>query len=146
MFPRKIKITLLLAMVFVNGCAIHQNVKPVERFDDKQVCIIEKPSVKEGFLNTYSRVLTNKGYSVKKLPASASLIDCPITSTYNAIWKWDMALYMALAEIKVYQNGKPIGDASYDSLSGDGNLGKFIDAEKKITELVNQLFPGHIKR
>lgn len=51
---------------------------------------------------------------------------------------------MALAEITVYSNGKPIGEATYDSLSGDGTLSKFVDAEKKITELVNQLFPGDV--
>lgn len=137
--------TLLLLVTAFSGCAIHQNVKPVERFDDKQICIIEKPAVKPGFLETYSRVLTRKGYVVKQLSPSASLVDCPVTSTYNARWKWDMALYMALAEIMVYKNGKPIGEATYDSLSGDGNLGKFVDAENKITELVNQLFPDDMR-
>lgn len=137
--------TLLLLVTAFSGCAIHQNVKPVERFDDKQICIIEKPAVKPGFLETYSRVLTRKGYVVKQLPPSASLVDCPVTSTYNARWKWDLALYMALAEIMVYKNGKPIGEATYDSLSGDGTLSKFVDAENKITELVNQLFPGDMR-
>lgn len=137
--------TLLLLVTAFSGCAIHQNVKPVERFDDKQICIIEKPAVKPGFLETYSRVLNRKGYVVKQLPPSASLVDCPVTSTYNARWKWDLALYMALAEIMVYKNGKPIGEATYDSLSGDGTLSKFVDAENKITELVNQLFPGDMR-
>jgi hypothetical protein len=140
----RVPISLLL-VTFFTGCAIHQNVKPVERFDDKQVCIIEKPAVKAGFLETYSRVLTNKGYVVKRLPPSASLVDCPVTSTYNARWQWDLALYMALAEIMVYKNGKPIGEATYDSLSGGGTLSKFVDAENKITELVNQLFPGDVR-
>jgi hypothetical protein len=134
-------ITLFIFTILLTGCAIHQKVKPVSAFDEKQICIIEKPEVKEGFLNTYIKVLSEKGYAVKKLPASASIIDCPITSTYNARWQWDMALYMALAEIAVYKNGANIGEASYDSLNGSGNMGKFVNAEKKITELVNQLFP-----
>lgn len=83
---------VLLFGTLMTGCAIHQTVKPVERFDGKRVCIIEKASVKAGFLETYSRVLTSKGYEVKTLPPSASLVDCPVTSTYNAKWKWDMAL------------------------------------------------------
>lgn len=49
---------------------------------------------------------------------------------------------MAYAEIKVYQGGKTIGEAKYDSQRGGANMGKFIDADKKINELVNQLFPG----
>lgn len=139
----KIALCSYLALV-TTGCAIHQSVKPVEHFEGKRVCIIEKSSVKAGFLETYSRVLAGKGYDVKTLPPSASLIDCPVTSTYNAKWKWDMALYMALAEITVYSNGKAIGEATYDSLSGDGTLSKFIDAEKKIAELVNKLFPSDV--
>ncbi len=85
-----------------------------------------------------------KGYQVRQLPASASLVQCPITSTstYTANWRWDLATYMALAEIKVYNQGKPVGEAKYDAMHGGGNMGKFIDADKKINELVNQLFPG----
>ena len=52
---------------------------------------------------------------------------------------WDIALYMAYAAIKVYHNGKLDGEAIYDSRSGGGNFSKFIDAEPKIRELVEQL-------
>lgn len=133
----------VITVVLVStGCAIHQTVKPVDRFDDKQVCIIENSAVKGGFVDAYQRTLIAKGYTVRLLPASASLIECAITSTYVGNWRWDLALYLAYAEIKVYANGKPIGEAKYDSLRGGANMNKFIDAEKKIVELVNQLFPG----
>jgi hypothetical protein len=49
---------------------------------------------------------------------------------------------MAYAEIKVYKSGMPSGEAKYDALGGGANMGKFIDADTKIVELVNQLFPG----
>ncbi len=113
------------------------------QFNSKLVCIVEKPAVKAGFIETYKRVLTAKGYEVRQLPESASLVECPITSTYTANWRWDLATYMAFAEIKVYKDGAPAGEAIYDSMRGGANMGKFIDAEKKITELVNQLFPGN---
>lgn len=135
----------LIAALF-SGCAIHQKVTPVEKTDDRQVCIIEKPSVRPGFLETYKRVLTARGYAVKQLPQSASLVECAVTSTYNASWRWDLALYMALAEINVYRNGKPVGEAHYDSQRGGANFGKFIDAEAKITELVSQLFPENLSQ
>lgn len=133
-----------ILVVLISGCAIHQTVKPVAHFDDRVICIIEKPSVKAGFLETYKRVLTGKGYQVRQLPPSASLVECTITSTYTATWRWDLSLYMAFAEIKVYKSGKPVGEAAYDSQSGGANPGKFIDAETKVTELVNQLFPGGV--
>lgn len=128
--------------VLVSGCAIHQTVKPVERFGGKQICIVENSAVKPGFVESYKRALTSKGYSVRQLPASASMTECEIVSTYMASWRWDLALYMAYAEIKVYNNGKPTGEAKYDAQRGGANMSKFIDADKKIAELVNQLFPG----
>ena len=126
----------------LGGCAIHQTVQPVERLEAKQICIVQNGDVREGVFESYRRALEAKGYAVRKLPVGASLIECPITSTYTANWRWDLAMYMAYAEIKVYSNGKPVGEAKYDSTRGGGNMGKFIDADKKITELVNQLFPG----
>ncbi|MFG6447048.1 Sbal_3080 family lipoprotein [Roseateles sp. BYS180W] len=126
----------------LSGCAIHQNVKPVGNLDQKQVCVIENPSIRSGFLDAYVRSLNAKGYQVRKLPLSASLVECNITSTYTAHWRWDLALYMAYAEIKVYNVGKPIGEAKYDATRGMGSMNKFIDADKKISELVDQLFPG----
>ncbi len=134
--------TGLLVSVALGGCAIHQTVKPVEGLEGRQVCIIENPAVRAGFIEAYKRSLVNKGYVVRQLPASAAMTDCPVTSTYSANWRWDLALYLAYAEIKVYRDAKPVGEAKYDSQRGGANLAKFIDAEQKVDELVNQLFPA----
>jgi len=56
-----------------------------------------------------------------------------------------MALYMALAEIKIFRNGEKVGEAIYDSRKGSfagGGFKKFIKGEEKIFELVNLLFPN----
>ncbi|WP_267877742.1 hypothetical protein [Duganella guangzhouensis] len=37
---------------------------------------------------------------------------------------------------------KPVGEALYDANRAGLNTGKFIDADKKIRELADQLFPG----
>lgn len=137
-----IRAWLATGAAVLSGCAIHQNVRPVERLEAKQVCIVENSAVRAGFYESYKRALVAKGYEVRQLPADASLIECRITSTYTANWRWDLALYLAFVEIKVYDNGKPVGEAKYDSTHGGGNMNKFIDADKKINELVNQLFPG----
>jgi hypothetical protein len=100
-------------------------------------------AVKEGFYDSYRRALARRRATLSSgsryLRQSGT---AAITSTYTAKWRWDLALYMAYAEIKVYGNGQLIGEATYDSQRGGGNMGKFIDADKKITELTNQLFPG----
>jgi hypothetical protein len=132
-----------LAMVLaLAGCAIQQTVRPVEKLQDRQICVIENPAVRAGFMEAYTRSLTTKGYTVRQLPPSAAITACPVTSTYTANWRWDLALYMAYAEIRVYDNGQPVGEARYDSQRGGANMGKFIAADKKIDELVNQLFRG----
>lgn len=141
MLNKKIALAALIPVV-ITGCAIHQTVRPVGVVDSREICVIEAPAVKEGFLDSYMGALRNKGFTVRKLAPTASLIECRITSTYTANWRWDLATYMAYAEIKIYDNGKPVGEAKYDALRGGGNMEKFIKADKKIAELVDQLFPG----
>jgi hypothetical protein len=134
---------LVLASAFLAGCAINQTVKPVERFEGTQVCIVVNPAVSQkGFLETYTRVLSEKGYTVKQLQAGSAVTECPVTSTYTANWRWDLALYMAYADIKVFSNGQQSGQAVYDAMRGGANMNKFIKGDAKITELVDQLFPG----
>jgi hypothetical protein len=137
---------ITLISVALAGCAINQTVKPVDRFEGKHICIVDNPAViNQGFLATYQRVLTEKGYVVRQLPVGSPLTACPVTSTYTANWRWDLAMYMAFADIKVYSNGQQAGQATYDALAGGANMGKFIKGETKIEELVNQLFPGSAK-
>ncbi len=134
---------VLALTVTLAGCAINQTIKPVERFEGNQVCIVVNPAVSQGgFLETYTRVLREKGYTVKQLQAGSSVTECPVTSTYTANWRWDLGLYMAFADIKVFNNGSLSGQALYDSTRGGANMNKFIRGEAKITELVEQLFPG----
>ncbi len=138
----RLKLILVGAVVMLlGGCAITQNVSPVEPFDGKEICVIENPAViQAAFLPTYQQKLEGKGYSVRVLPADAKVTDCPVTSTYTANWRWDLALYMAFADLRIFTNGKQAGQATYDSLSGGANLNKFIRADEKIGELVDQLF------
>ena len=49
---------------------------------------------------------------------------------------------MAYAELTVFRDGNEIGKATYDALMGGGRMDKFIKADEKVRELVNQLFPG----
>ena len=131
------------SIFLLTGCAITQKVNPVAQFKGQQVCIIENLAVKQqGFLETYRRTLINKGYAVKLLPPGSPVDACPITSTYTANWRWDLALYMAFADIRVFNDGRQVGQALYDAMSGGANMGKFIKGETKIAELVEQLFPG----
>ena len=131
-----------LPLVALAGCAIHQNVRPVEAVGDSQVCVINNPAVRPGVMAAYRKVLGDKGYTVRELPESAAITDCKVTSTYQANWRWDLAMYMHFAQFRVFVDGKEKGVATYDATRGGANMAKFIDADKKIAEMLNQLFPG----
>lgn len=125
------------------GCAINQQVTPIDRpLLVREICVVRNADVRENFLTAYRNALEDKGFAPRVLETTAGISSCPLSSRYTANWRWDLALYMAYAKITVYENGSEVGSAVYDSLGGGGNLAKFIDAEAKIKELVDQLFPA----
>jgi hypothetical protein len=128
----------------MNGCSIRQTVKSVELSGQPmEICIIKNEKIRPGFLEAYTDALKAKSVQVRTLGDGASLNECTITSTYTAHWGWDLAMYMKYAEIKVYRSPALIGLAVYDATWGGGRPDKFINAENKIRELVDQLFlPG----
>lgn len=142
---RTLYIPCILAATFlVSGCSIKQTVKPAELSAEMtpEICLIPAEGLRAGFNTTYENVLKNKGFHTRQIAPGSSPSSCPLSTTYVGTWSWDLALYMSYADIRVYQNGQQIGQAEYDSRRGGGRvIDKFINAEKKITELTNQLFP-----
>ena len=136
---KKILFLLMFGCIAASGCTIHQHVEPAELSDDAELCIVENRAVREGFLLEFQRVLDEKGVRYKVVDQWYADKNCEWSATYVAHWLWDIALYMAYAEIKVYHNGELDGEAIYDSRQGGGNFSKFIDAEPKIRELVEEL-------
>lgn len=131
----------VLLLGVINGCSIKQTVKPVELSGQPmEICIIKNEKVRPSFIDAYSNALKAKGVQVRTLGESASLNECTITSTYAAHWAWDLAMYMKYAEIKVYRGVALVGLAVYDATWGGGRPDKFINAENKIHELVDQMF------
>ncbi|MEW6707830.1 MAG: Sbal_3080 family lipoprotein [Pseudomonadota bacterium] len=135
-----------LAALAVTGCAITQEVSPVKLAQPAQeLCLVRNSEVvQDGFHDVYAGVLERKGFRVRSLPDKTPADACPLLGTYEAIYRWDMAIYLARADLRVFSEGKEVGRAVYDSLSGGANMNKFIRTEPKLTELVDQLFaaPG----
>lgn len=131
------------AVVALSGCAITQEVTP-SGIDQRalELCLVRNSEVvQDGFHDVYQRVLEKKGFKVRWLPDKAPVTSCPLVGTYEVIYRWDLAIYLARADLRIYADGKEAGRAVYDSLSGGANLNKFIQTEPKLTELVDQLFP-----
>jgi hypothetical protein len=133
------KLTLVVLATILSGCAIKQQVDQVALAPDAMLCIVENKEVREGFLPELQKALHEKGIKHSVVDSSYAQNHCEWTMTYVARWSWDMTIYMSYAEINVLRNGVPDGRAVYDSTGGSFNFSKFIDAEPKIHELVDQL-------
>lgn len=135
---RKLVIGSIL-VALSSGCSIKQRVDPVEMSNTAEVCIQKNPDVRPGFLAEMEKVLTEKQIQYRVLEQLDADQQCEWTATYTANWAWDLALYMVYAEIKVFRDGRLDGEAIYDARYGGANMSKFIDAEPKIRELIEQL-------
>lgn len=133
------KVSLVTLAILISACSITQNIEPAQISKGSELCIIENTDVREGFLKEYQSVLSSKGIPYRVVNKSSIPESCEWTSTYVARWTWDLSLYMSYAEIKVFYKGNLDGEAKYDSTMGGANMRKFIDAEPKIRELVDQL-------
>lgn len=141
MISRRLSAAVVAAAL--SGCAITQDVTPfgLDR-GAHDLCLVRNSEVvQDGFHDVYVRVLEKKGFNVRSLPDKAAVTSCPLLATYEAIYRWDLAIYLARADLRIFLDGKEVGRAVYDALSGGANMGKFIRTEPKLTELVEQLFP-----
>jgi hypothetical protein len=138
----KIGLVVVAAVVVLVGCAsAQQNVNPVSKLSVKQMCIVQNPQVSQaGFLDALQLAMRQKGMDVQVVSPGAGPAACPQVVQYTANYRWDLALYLAYAEIRVYQDQREVGLARYDAMRVAGPS-KFIKGEEKVRELVGQLFP-----
>jgi hypothetical protein len=132
-----------LASFFVSGCAVNQDIRPVQLAStaERTICIIEHPATRNTFRDAYQRELQNRGFQAQIIPAGSPYNSCPLTTTYVARWSWDITIYMSFAQIRVFQNGQEAGSAIYDARMAGARLDKWIDADQKVAEMVAELFP-----
>lgn len=136
--------SVLAALAMVSGCSIKQTVTPAVMSSEisPEICLIPAEGLREGFNTTYDTQLKKKGFHTRQIPSGSSPSSCRLSTTYIGTWSWDLALYMSYADIRVFEDGKQVGHAEYDSRYGGGRvIDKFVNAEKKITEMTDLLFP-----
>ena len=137
-------LALVATFLLLTGCGnIRQETQPFTRSanDPHEICLIEDSTVRESFREAYKNDLAQKGFTVRVLPQGAAIDSCSLTSTYEAHWRWDLAMYLVSADLRVYRNGQLDGEATYDAKGAGLNTDKFIDADEKLQELTNHLFP-----
>jgi len=107
----------------------------------KAICIIENPDVKATFLAAYKEELEARGLKVAVLKQPDNFYDCPMTSTYWALWGADSIIGFIYTvdyiRLNVYRDGRLAGYAKYERPNGY----VINKADNKVKELVAALFP-----
>ncbi|WP_312514054.1 Sbal_3080 family lipoprotein [Stutzerimonas nitrititolerans] len=134
----------LITTIAISGCSIKQTVTPATLSAElaPEICMIPALNLRAGFTSAYQASLVEKGFRTRLMAPGSSPDRCALATTYIGRWGWDLALYMKHADIRVYEQGRQVGQAEYDARWGGGRLDKFISAEDKIAELTHQLFPN----
>ena len=123
----------------LSACAIKQNVVPVSLTSGEEICVVHDGTVRDTVEPVIVSALRDQGYGVRVV-TDFNDPTCTNKLTYWAKWSWDVTIYMSVAELKYFQLGAKTGEATYDSRSGGANMGKFIDAETKLREMIDELF------
>lgn len=132
----------IAAAAALAGCAINQTVKPVAASGITNLCVKNNPQV---MMSDFVKELRSQ---VEAKGIRTSLYDgerpagCKHHMEYTANWRWDMAMYLVFADLRVHEDGLLVGQATYDALGGGLNFSKFGPTADKVRPLVNQLFPG----
>jgi hypothetical protein len=138
----RIKIAVLAVAAAAAGCAITQKVEPVKVAGISQVCLKKNPAVMmDGFLGELESQLKSKGMQVSVFDG-AKPAGCRHHVEYTANWRWDLAMYLVFAEIRVYESDLLVGQANYDARGGGGRMDKFGPTNEKLRPLIDQLFPA----
>ncbi len=154
----------VLAIVFLalllGGCAsATQQITRIEGQKPKEVCIVRHEAVKGETLEAIQEGFQKNGIKTRAVSGTyeqkdrmwvpkwnpAEVRGCDAIGFYVANWRWDLANYMAFANIwMVTPDGqRKIGQATYDAMRVAGTS-KFINARNKLIELVDQMVAGAI--
>jgi hypothetical protein len=133
-------VAALAAASLLAGCAITQTVKPVSVTGITEVCVKNNPQV---MMSDYLKELRSQ---VEAKGIKTSVFDgerpgrCKHHLEYTANWRWDLAMYLVFADLRVYEEGLLIGQATYDAHGGGASFNKFGKTAEKLKPLVDELF------
>jgi hypothetical protein len=146
-------VIITLGVLFLTGCAATQTISEFDEAPPKTVCIAKHEAVKKGVLDALEEGFHAHGSDTRVVRATYEkkhnlwtprvypneLGGCDAIAFYVANWTWDVSLYMYFANIWVTDTtmSKKIAQATYQT---GGGLDKWIDAEHKILELVDEMY------
>lgn len=137
------KLTILascLVILLLTGCGKFTVVNDPASGIDKapKVCIIKDPETREGFLQAMQSWLNKEGIANEVLMPGATSSDCEWVLRYYGKWSWDLALFLADAEITAFHDGKQVGRENL--VVGQWDAHKFEKGEDRIHKMMDMLF------
>jgi hypothetical protein len=133
---------LLCAGFLTAACTITTQINAVAPQRIAAVCIKENDVVwSKEFLPALRAEFERRGIATTVYEAEPPS-ECRHRVEYTASWKWDMAVYLAYADILAYDGATVIGQATYDARHGSGRFDKFGRTTDKLERLMTELLRG----
>jgi hypothetical protein len=139
MAPGSLRRLAALLAVLGAGCSITTHVDPVPASSMPSLCVHENDAVwSKQFLPMLRDRLARQGIATT-VYKDAMPADCRHRLEYEAQWKWDMAVYLRYADIRVFDGDAQVGRVTYDARDGSGRLDKFGHTDEKLAPLLDAL-------
>lgn len=137
---RALLLLILSASFLVSGCGKFDVINhPAEGIGQApKICIVDNPQTRAGFMQAMQSWLSKEGISYQVLPAGTDTTDCEWSLRYIGRWSWDVALFLADAEITAYHQGKQVGQEKL--IVGQWDAHKFEKGEVRIHKMMDMLF------
>ena len=149
---------IVFLALLLGGCvSATQQITRVEGKKPKEVCIVRHDAVRVETLQAIQEGLQKNGIATRPVSGTYELKQntwnpkwnageirgCDAIGFYVANWRWDLANYMAFANIWMTtpDGSRKLGQATYDAMRVAGTS-KFINAREKLLELVDQMVAG----
>jgi hypothetical protein len=130
----------ILAALVVTGCSITTHVDPLPAGPLPSVCVAENGAVwSKQFLPALRDQLARHGVQTT-VYAGATPATCDHRLEYDAEWKWDVAMYLRYADIRIYAGDTLVGRATYDARHAFARFDKFGHTDEKLAKLIDALF------
>lgn len=133
-------IGLLLFSLILTSCTITQKVTPVPAGTGLGKIYIQenKEALMEGLLPELVSQVKAQGYEAESYQG-ARPADARFHMTYEATWRWSMAVYLFYFKASLFDGDRVIGEAIYDATHGGQRFDKHGPTSEKISPLIKQL-------
>ena len=148
------RLIALVVALAITACTTIQEVTPVSEPPPGIVCVVEHDAVMDGIRDAIVDSLADRGIRSRVVAGEyekshalwtgetrpAEVGECDALIFYVANWNWDIGYYMYFANLWMTDatGQRLLGRATYDA-SRNAGFGKFIKAEKKIRELMEEM-------